>query len=142
MLSDKFRQLFNKIVDIVFAIILLFIMLGIAVGALQLFSTLWELLRFEGITGKYIDLIADVLTLYILVELSRSLVEYFSSHKLRLTFIVDAAIVFVIREILIGLFKHNLKPEMIYALTALILVLGVLPIASIIVYQREQALSD
>ncbi|MGH1485851.1 MAG: phosphate-starvation-inducible PsiE family protein [Cellvibrionaceae bacterium] len=142
MLSDKFRQLFNKIVDIVFAIILLFIMLGIAVGALQLFSTLWELLRFEGITGKYIDLIADVLTLYILVELSRSLVEYFSSHKLRLTFIVDAAIVFVIREILIGLFKHNLKPEMIYALTALILVLGVLRIASIIVYQREQALSD
>ena len=60
MLSDKFRQLFNKIVDVVFAIILLFIMLGIAVGALQLFSTLWELLRFEGITGKYIDLIADV----------------------------------------------------------------------------------
>ncbi len=142
MLSDKFRQLFNKIVDIVFAIILLFIMLGIAVGALQLFNTLWELLRFEGITGKYIDLIADVLTLYILVELSRSLVEYFNSHKLRLTFIVDAAIVFVIREILIGLFKHNLKPEMIYALTALILVLGILRIASIIVYQREQALSD
>jgi uncharacterized membrane protein (DUF373 family) len=142
MLSDKFRQLFNKIVDVVFAIILLFIMLGIAVGALQLFSTLWELLRFEGITGKYIDLIADVLTLYILVELSRSLVEYFNSHRLRLTFIVDAAIVFVIREILIGLFKHNLKPEMIYALTALILVLGVLRIASIIVYQREQALSD
>ena len=142
MLSDKFRQLFNKIVDVVFAIILLFIMLGIAVGALQLFSTLWELLKFEGITGKYIDLIADVLTLYILVELSRSLVEYFNSHRLRLTFIVDAAIVFVIREILIGLFKHNLKPEMIYALTALILVLGVLRIASIIVYQREQALSD
>jgi len=142
MLSDKFRQLFNKIVDIVFAIILLFIMLGIAVGALQLFNTLWELLRFEGITGKYIDLIADVLTLYILVELSRSLVEYFNSHKLRLTFIVDAAIVFVIREILIGLFKHNLKPEMIYALTALILVFGILRIASIIVYQREQALSD
>ncbi len=66
-----------------------------------MFESVWTLFKMEGITGQYIGLIADVLTLYVLVELSRSIVDYFSSHKLRLTFIVDAAIIFVIRELLI-----------------------------------------
>ncbi|TRY34103.1 hypothetical protein FM019_00965 [Aliiglaciecola sp. M165] len=113
-------------------------MLALAIGAFQLFADVWELLKLEGITGHYIDIITDVLTLYVLVELSRSLIEYFDSHKLRLTFIVDAAIVFIIREFLILLFKHEMKPDMMYALSAVLLVLGALRIASIIVYQREK----
>lgn len=100
------------------------------------------MIKVEGITGLYIDLIADVLTLYILVELSRSLIEYFSSHKLRLTFIVDAAIIFVIREILIALFKHKIEPDMLYALTAFLFVPGALRTATIIVYRQEKLISE
>ena len=107
---------------------------------LTFFST-WKLFAFEGIRGQYIDLIADVLTLYVLIELSRSLVEYFTSHRLRLTFIADAAIVFVIREVLIALFQHELKPEMLYALSLFLFVLGALRIGSVIVYQREKRMS-
>jgi uncharacterized membrane protein (DUF373 family) len=139
-ISTPIRKVFDHVVDAVFAIILLFIMLGIAIGALQLFVTTWQLLAFQGITGHYIDLIADVLTLYVLIELSRSLVEYFKAKKLRLTFIVDAAIVFIIREVLIGLFKHEIAAETLYALTALLLVLTLLRIASVVVYQRGRVL--
>lgn len=142
MPTHRIRTLFDRTVDVVFAIILAFIILGIAIGTVQLFITTWELLALKGITGHYIDLIADVLTLYVLIELSRSLVEYFSTHRLRLTFIVDAAIVFVIREILIMLFKHELKPDMLYALSAFLFVLGALRIASVVVYQREKRLSQ
>jgi uncharacterized membrane protein (DUF373 family) len=65
-------------------------------------------------------------------------VEYFDSHKLRMTFIVDAAIVFVLREILIDLFKHKLTAEMLYAFSVFLLVLGALRIGSVLVYQREK----
>ena len=106
----------------------------------MLFVSVWNLLAFEGITGKYIGLITDVLTLYVLIELSRSLVEYFNSHKLRLTFIVDAAIVFIIRELLILLFKHEAPPDMLYALAAVLLVLGALRVSSVLVYQREKVI--
>jgi len=138
MLGEKIKSLFDRVVDFVFGIILLIIIFGIGIGTAQLFVSLWELFAFEGITGKYINIIADVLTLYVLIELSRSLVEYFHSHRLRLTFIVDAAIVFVIREILIGLFKHEIKPEMLYALSVFILVLGALRIGSVLVFQQEK----
>jgi uncharacterized membrane protein (DUF373 family) len=142
MISEKIKVYFDKMVDVVFAVILVFIIIGIAIGTVQLFFTTWKLLAFEGITGHYIDIIADVLTLYVMIELSRSLVEYFNTHKLRLTFIVDAAIVFVLREILIALFKHELKPEMLYAFSVFILVLGALRIGSVLVYQREKRISQ
>ncbi len=140
-LSNRLRYLFDKTVMVVFSIILAFIVVAIAVGTLQLFVTTWELFAFKGITGHYIDLITDVLTLYVLIELSRSLVEYFETHKLRLTFIADAAIVFIIREVLIMLFKHEIKPDMLYALALFLLVLGALRISSVLVYQREKQLS-
>ena len=141
MFSGKIKPYFDKAVDGVFGIILVFVIVAIAIGTAQLFITTWKLLAFEGITGHYINLIADVLTLYVLIELSRSLVEYFDTNKLRLTFIADAAIVFVLREILIGLFKHELEAEMLYALSLLLLVLGALRISSILVYQREKSIS-
>jgi uncharacterized membrane protein (DUF373 family) len=141
MYSQKLRIIYDKFVDGVFAIILVFIISGIAIGAVMLFGSVWSLLNSGGITGHYIGLITDVLTLYVLVELSRSLVEYFHTHKLRLTFIVDAAIVYVIREILIALYKHALEPEMLYAFSAFLLVLGIIRTAAVVVYQREKIIS-
>lgn len=142
MVSAKIKKIFDKVIDIVFSIILVFIIVAIAIGTAQLVLSIWKLLAFEGITGKYIGMISDVLTLYVLIELSRSLVEYFNTSRLRLTFIVDAAIVFIIRELLITLFKHEATESMLYALAAILFVLGALRVGSIIVYQRERMLSD
>lgn len=140
MVSEKIKFLFDKIVDLVFGTILVFIIIGIIIGTEQLFVTTWKLFYSGGITGHYLNIITDVLTLYVLIELSRSLVEYFNVHKLRLTYIVDAAIVFVLREVLISLFKHEMKPDMIYALSVLLFVLGALRVGSILLYQREKLL--
>jgi uncharacterized membrane protein (DUF373 family) len=142
VISERIKTYFDKTVDLVFGLILVFIIVGIAIGVAQLFVTTVGLLVFEGITGHYINIIADVLTLYVLIELSKSLVEYFNTHRLRLTFIVDAAIIFVLREILISLFKHELEPQMLYAFSAFLLVLGALRIGSVLVYQREKLISQ
>lgn len=142
MMSNKIKQLYERVVDVVFGIILVFIILGIVIGAAQLFITIWQLLRLEGITGRYIDIIVDVLAVYVMIEFWRSLLEYFSTRKLRLTFVVDAAIVFVICESLIGLFKHEIEPQMLYAFSAFLLVLGALRIDSVLGYLREKWLLE
>jgi len=59
-----------------------------------------------------------------------------------LTFIIDAAIVFVIREMLIGLFKHELHSDMIYSLSVFLLVLGIIRTSAVIVYQREKMITS
>lgn len=136
-----FMKLFNKVVGIVFGFMLLFITLGIIIGVIRLFMYTGDLIMEKELTLQYSKIISDVLTLFILIELSRSLVEYFNTKRLRMTFIVDAAIVFVLREIMIKLFEHKVTPDEIYALSALLLVLTVLRIGSVLVYQREKILT-
>jgi uncharacterized membrane protein (DUF373 family) len=135
--------LFDRVIRLVFGIMLLFITIGIIVGVAHLFLNLGSLLVRADITGQYVVIISEVLTLFILIELSRSLVDYFSAHRLRMTFIVDAGIVFVLREIMIKLFEHQIGADEIYALSTLLFVLGALRIGSVLVFQREKLmLSD
>jgi len=139
MFTKKIKVYFDKVIDVVCGVILIFIILGIVIGTAQLFITTWKLLAFDGITGRYINIITDVLTLYVMVELSRSLVEFFKSHKLRLTFIVDAAIVFVIRELLIAIFKNEISSDLLFAYSVFLLVLGAIRIGSVLVYLKEKS---
>lgn len=129
--------LFNKVTSIIFGIILLFTTLSLLVGAVRLFYRLYELLSTSGITGKYLYIFSDVLTLVILLELSRSLFMYFMDHKVRLSLIMDAGIIFVLRDIMIGLFEHKLKTDDIYAFSALLLVMGIVRIGLILAYEKE-----
>ena len=139
LIRDRLLLIFNNVTSIVLAAILLFLMIGILIGVAKMFLQLGLILEDGKVTGSYLNLISDVLSLFILIELSRSLVDYFVVKRLRLTFIIDAGIVFVLREIMIQLFEHKLEPAEIYALSALLLVLGLLRIASIIVYQKSLA---
>ncbi len=124
--SNKIKTLYNRTLDLVFAVILLFITLTMIIGVVRLFYRLGDLFQQGGITGNYLYIFSDVLTLFILIELSRSLFEYFTSHQIRLNLIIDVGIVFVLRHIMIDLFNHKLDSDTIYALSALLLVLGII----------------
>lgn len=137
-LKIDFNQLFGRVTNLVFAIILLALTLAMIIGATRLFLNIWETLSTPGLADKYVELITDVLTLFVLVELSRSLADYFHEHRLRMTFIVDAAIVFFIRETMILFFQHKVDASYLYSISALLLALTALRIGSIFMFQREQ----
>ena len=105
----KFRPkiIFDRTINLIFGVILLFIIVGIIAGVINLFLQFGKLVMNSDISAHYVRLVSDVLTLFVLIELSRSLVSHFDEHRLRLTFIVDAGIVFVLREIMIKLFEHK-----------------------------------
>ena len=136
----KFRPkiIFDRTINLIFGIILLFIIVGIIAGVINLFLQFGKLVINSDISAHYARLVSDVLTLFVLIELSRSLVSHFDEHRLRLTFIVDAGIVFVLREIMIKLFEHKILVNEIYALSTLLFVLGCLRTAAVLVYQREK----
>ncbi len=140
-MGDKIRKIFDTVIDIVFAVILVFLTVAVAIGAIQLTLNIWELVQFRGGNEYYFKMVSDVLTLFILVELSRSLADYFTLHRLRLTFIVDAAVIFVLREIMILLFKHEITANDFYGYAALLFVLGALRIGCVLVFQRETHMS-
>ncbi|MCW9023664.1 MAG: phosphate-starvation-inducible PsiE family protein [Gammaproteobacteria bacterium] len=136
--STNIKKVFDKTIDLVFAVILLFIVMTMLIGVVRLFYRIGELLQGGGITGNYLYIFTDVLTLFILIELSRSLFEYFSSHQLRMTPIIDAGIVFVLRHIMIELFNHKLDTDNTYALSVLLLALGAIRVTTSINFQRDK----
>lgn len=136
-MQARILALFNRIISIVFSVILGFLILGLLIGTVKLFFNLAGLISVPSITYSYKEIITDVLSLFILVELSRSLASYFEHQRLRLSYILDAGIVFVLREIMIKLFNHEIMPAEIYAMSTLLLVLGVLRFGSIALFQQE-----
>ena len=137
-----FRAIFERVNSVVFSVILVILTLSIIAGVSRLLLTVGNLLVHQELTRDFQKIITDVLALFILIELSRSLVEYFDTRRVRITFIVDAAIVFILREMMIGLFEHHIAPAELYALSALLLVVTVLRIGSVLLFQREQRMFD
>jgi len=129
--------LFNKVTGYIFGVILLFTTLALIIGSFRLFYSLYELILTSGVTGNYMPIFSDVLTLVILLELSRALFQYFMENTVRLPVIFDAGIVFVLRDIMIGLYEHKLKTDEIYALSLLLLVLGLLRIGFGFYYENK-----
>ena len=123
------ESIFNRTIQVVFAIILAFLIIGLAIGTLKLVLNFVDIVQTTSITGSYQTMISDVLSLFILIELSRSLFGYFEGKKLQLSAIIDAGLVFVLREILIVLFEKKFTETMLLSMTALLLVLGGLRIA-------------
>ena len=121
-IKQRFIDVFNRSTDVVFAVILVFILFGIAIGVLRLFLEVSDLLVLKRVSGSYLPIISDVLTLFILVELSRSLIDYFDLHRLRLTFIIDAGIVFVLRELMIKMFENKVSVEEMVAISTVLFV--------------------
>lgn len=137
-ISQLALRFFFRFTDVIFALMLAILSLAILLGTGKLFLHLWPLIGSENITGGYFDIITDVLSLFVVIELSRSLAEYFHLQRLRLTFIADAAIVSVLRDVMIGLFKQQLTVQLILSLSALLLVLGALRTSAVLVFQREK----
>ena len=141
-MNINFKLVFDKVIAVVFSVMLVFITISIIIGVARLFYILGAMVVHDELTQDYQTIIFNVLTLFILIELSRSLVEYFDTKRLRLTFIVDATIVFVLRELMIQLFEHKIQSDQILALSALLFVLGAIRIGSFMVYQTEKKMLD
>jgi len=69
------------------------------------------------------DLVIDVLSVFVLIELFRTFTDYLEFQRIRLRVLAEVGIAFILREIFIGLYNHSIAWPEISALTALLAVL-------------------
>jgi len=116
-------------------IVIIALMMGIA----RVILDLREVFGSRTISAAFDMMVTNILSMFIVIELLRSIMEYFTVHRLKITFIIDAALVFVLREIMIGLYEHSVESGMVMALAVLILVIGGLRTLAVI-YSPEKYL--
>jgi uncharacterized membrane protein (DUF373 family) len=115
---------FRKTVDILIKMMVPLVILALMMGIARIVLDLRVVFGSPTIAAGFDLMVTNILSMFVIIELLRSIIEYFELQRLRITFIIDAAIVFVLREIMIGLYQHSLASMDVIALAVLILVIG------------------
>ncbi len=129
---------FRKVVDILIKLMIPLVILALMMGIARIILDLRVVFTSPTIAAGFDLMVTNILSMFVIIELLRSIIEYFELHRLKITFIIDAAIVFVLREIMIGLYQHSLAYMDIIALAVLILIIGSMRTLAII-FSPEKA---
>ena len=130
---------FTRIVDSMIKFMIPIVIIALIMGIARVILDLRSVFGSQTIAAAFDLMVTNILSMFIVIELLRSIIEYFAVHRLKITFITDAALVFVLREIMIGLYERSLEPRMIIALAVLIFVIGGLRTLAVI-YSPEKYL--
>jgi len=133
---------FNHVMDLFFKFLILFVLVALGIGLFRLFLEFWEVMARKEIKEAFGFTVTHVLTFFIVLELFKTLADYFREHRLRLTFIVDATLVFILREVMISLYQHQSSPLQLFALAVMVLVLGMLRTLAIVYSPMERRLVE
>ena len=97
------------------------------IGLLQTGYEIKEFLFKRPIGQSFNVIVVNILTFLVIIELFRGFVAYFEVHRFRLSTMIDPAIVFVIRELIVKLYgENNLGWQNIAAFGFLLLCLGII----------------
>jgi uncharacterized membrane protein (DUF373 family) len=133
---------FNRVMDLFFKCLILFVLVALGIGLCRLFLQFWDVMARKEIKEAFGFTVTHVLTFFIVLELFKTLADYFREHRLRLTFIVDATLVFILREVMISLYQHQSSPMQLSALAAMVLALGALRTLAIVYSPMERRLVE
>ncbi len=125
-------QHFRKVIGILIKLMIPLVIIALMMGIARIILDLRVVFGSPTIAAGFDLMVTNILSMFVVIELLRSIIEYFEVHRLKITFIIDAATVFVLREIMIGLYEHTLAYMDIIALAVLILIIGCMRTLAII----------
>ena len=121
------QKIFDNALKLIINTLILFIIIVLIIGLFKTLFTLKLLLVTKDIELHLSHVVADILSFLVMIELFRSFVDYFKAKRIRLHSMIDPAIIFVVREIIVKLYTHDTGFETaIPAFSLLLLSLGVI----------------
>jgi uncharacterized membrane protein (DUF373 family) len=95
---------FTKIVDGMITFMIPLVIIALLVGIARAILDQSPIFGSQTLAVAFDLMVTNILSMSIVIELLRSIIEYFTVHRFKITLITDAALVFVLREIMIGIF--------------------------------------
>jgi uncharacterized membrane protein (DUF373 family) len=129
-LDGAANRTFARAVDLIVKLLMPLAIVALMMGFARVFLDLWTVWKSPSIAAGFDVIVTDLLSMFVVVELLKSVIEYAEVHRLRITFILDAGVVFVLREVMIGLYRHELSAPLVASLALLLLVMGAVRIAT------------
>jgi uncharacterized membrane protein (DUF373 family) len=143
--------IYGRILDVivtVLVIVMLLTLLGAVAGLLLDFlsaaNALYSGVKTHNLAIGIVDsidreLVIDVLSVFVLIELFRTFTDYLEFHRVRLRVLSEVGIAFILREIFIGLYDHSMDWMQILALSVLLAVLVTARVAGVKFQPRQSS---
>ncbi len=115
--------LFRKVIYIVTVIVLYILLLAIIIGMFNVFQNIGLVWLKK---GGFSQVVYSVLTIFILIDLFKAFADYQVHERIRLTYVNDATIMIVLREITVMIYSNEFQRETLIVFAVLLLVLGII----------------
>ena len=116
-------QAYGTIIDVIVVFLILVMLVTLGVAFIGVLYDLYEALSNLRHEVAIQTLVISILSVFVLIELFRSFTDYLEFHRIRLRVLTEVAIVFVLRDVFIGLYSHTLQWQDLLALGFLLAVL-------------------
>ena len=123
-------KIFKKITDSIITIVLYVLLLALIAGMLRIILDI-RTVAIDSLDGGFNKIVTNVLTLFIVIEFFKTFADYSKLERIKLTDITDVTILITMREVTVGLYSKSIGYETIFALSALLLVLGVIRVLAV-----------
>lgn len=134
-LHDK---IYKKVIYTVTVVVLYILLLLIIVGVYDIFQTMWAVLLK---TSNINDVVYNVLTIFVLIDLFKTFSDYRVQERIRITYVTDATILILMREITVMIYSHDFEIYVLLAFAALLLVLCIMRFVSMNYHPTDNSVS-
>jgi uncharacterized membrane protein (DUF373 family) len=134
-MKSRTLQFYGRVLDVIvtaLVFVMVLILIGAVVGLILDFieaaSKFGSAVTSHNIVHGIVDsidreLVIDVLSVFVLIELFRTFTDYLEFRRVRLRVLSEVGIAFVLREVFIGLYDHSMNWTEIITLSVLLAVL-------------------
>ncbi len=129
--KGRIMRFYGKIIDVIVIFLILVMLLTLVVAFVGVLADLGDALHGFRHEAAIQTLVTAILSVFVLIELFRTFTDYLEFHRIRLRVLTEVAIIFILREIFIGLYSHELQWQDILALSFLLAVLVSARIAAV-----------
>ncbi|WP_094228785.1 phosphate-starvation-inducible PsiE family protein [Methanolobus psychrotolerans] len=118
-------KIFKIVIDLVTIVILYILLLALFVGVIHILQDINSIL-FGTLGGGFGQIVSSVLTIFVLIDLFKTFIDYREHQEIRITYVTDATILIVMREIAVGVYAQRFDYPFVLGLSILLFSLGII----------------
>ncbi len=109
MLQNFISKLYKQFVKLAFNITIIVLIIWLFVGIFRTISELGLTITEATVRLGFKELVINVLSLIVVLELIRAFIEFFEHERVRVDILLEVLIAFIIREFMLHLFEGKLS---------------------------------
>ena len=118
-------KIFKIVINLVTIVILYMLLLALLVGVANILMNLNSLL-FVTQVGGFSQIVSSILTVFVLIDLFKIFTDFRKHEEIRISYVTDATILIVLREIAATVYAKSFDFQVILGLSLLLLILGII----------------